>query len=45
MAYFLTAAFDVASDGRLLMTRIVPTAPDDEARLVIVQNWPAAIRK
>ncbi len=35
--------FDVASDGRLLMTRVVPAAPGDEARLMILQNWRAAI--
>ena len=39
--------FDVGPDGRMLMTRVVPAAPGDEARVVIVQNWPAsmAIRK
>jgi hypothetical protein len=39
------AAFDVAPDGRLLTTRILPTAPGDEARLVLLQNWKGAIRK
>ena len=37
--------FDVGPDGRLLMTRAVPSAPGDEARLMILQNWPASIRK
>ena len=37
--------FDIASDGRLLMTRIAPTAPGDEARLVLLQNWIGAIKK
>ena len=39
------SGFDVAADGRLLMTRVAPTAPGDEARLVLIQNWPGAIKK
>jgi hypothetical protein len=36
--------FDVASDGRLLMTRIAPSAPGDEVRLVLLQNWLATVK-
>ena len=36
---------DVAPDGRLLMSRAAPLAPGDEARIVLLQNWPAAIGK
>jgi hypothetical protein len=39
------AAFDTAPDGRLLVTRRVPPAPGDETRLVLLQNWQAAIRR
>jgi hypothetical protein len=35
--------FDIGPDGRLLMTRTVPSAPGDEPRLMIVQNWPASM--
>ena len=38
-------AFDVAADGRLLMTRRAGASPGDEARVVFVQNWVAAIIK
>jgi hypothetical protein len=38
------SGFDVAADGRLLMTRVVPAAPGDEVRLVLLQNWMRAIR-
>ena len=38
------SGFDVARDGRLLMTQVLPTAPGDEARLVLLQNWPMAVR-
>jgi hypothetical protein len=37
--------FDVAADGRLLMTRKAPAAPGDEGRAVLRQNWPATISK
>ena len=37
--------FDTASDGRLLMTRRVPIAPGDEARMTLIQNWQGAIKK
>jgi hypothetical protein len=37
------SGFDVAADGRLLMTRVVPAAPGDDARLVLLQNWPGVI--
>ena len=39
------SGFDVAPDGRLIMSRAAPLAPGDEARIVLLQNWPAAIRK
>ena len=39
------SGFDVAPDGRLIMSRAVPVAPGDEARIVLLQNWPAAIRQ
>jgi hypothetical protein len=38
------SGFDVARDGRLLMTQVLLTAPGDEARLVLLQNWPMAAR-
>ena len=34
--------FDVAEDGRLLMTRWADPQPGDEARVVLLQNWLAA---
>jgi hypothetical protein len=34
--------FDVAEDGRLLMTRRADPQPGDEARVVLMQNWLAA---
>jgi hypothetical protein len=37
--------FDVAKDGRLLTTRRADPQPGDEARIVLMQNWQAAIRK
>ena len=39
------ALFDVAKDGRLLTTRRADPQPGDEARVVLMQNWLAAIRK
>jgi hypothetical protein len=39
------SGFGVAPDGRLIMTRSAPPAPGDEARLVLLQNWPASIKK
>jgi hypothetical protein len=39
------SGFDVGPDGRLMMTRVAPSAPGDEARLLLLQNWPASIRK
>ncbi len=38
-------SFDEAADGRLLMTRRADPLPGDAARVVLVQNWLAAIRK
>jgi len=38
-------SFDVAADGRLLMTRRADPLPGDEARVMLIQNWLAAIRK
>ena len=35
-------SFDVAEDGRLLMTRRADPQPGDEARVVLMQNWLAA---
>jgi serine/threonine-protein kinase len=37
--------FDIAPDGRLIVTRRVPVGPDDDARMVLTQNWFAAIKK
>jgi hypothetical protein len=39
------SGFDVAPDGRLIMTRPAPPVPGDEARLVLLQNWPASIKR
>ncbi len=39
------SGFDVAPDGRLLMSQLLPSTPGDEARLVLLQNWPGAVRK
>ncbi len=39
------SGFDVAPDGRLIISRAAPPAPGDGARIVLLQNWPAAIRK
>ena len=38
-------SYDVAADGRLLMTRRADSLPGDEARVVLMQNWLAAIGK
>ena len=38
-------AVETASDGRLLMTRRVPTPPSDQARLMLLQNWMGGLRK
>jgi hypothetical protein len=32
-------SFDVAKDGRVLMTRRTDPQPGDEARVVLMQNW------
>jgi hypothetical protein len=37
--------FDVAKDGRILMTRRADAQPGDEARVVLMENWQAALRK
>jgi Tol biopolymer transport system component len=37
--------FDVSADGRLLITRRADSQPGDEARVVLMQNWQATIRK
>ena len=39
------SGFDIGADGRLIMTRAAPTAPGDEERLVVLQNWIGAIKK
>jgi Tol biopolymer transport system component len=38
-----STAYDVARDGRVLMTRRLATAAGETSRLVLVQNWPAAL--
>ena len=38
-------AFDVAADGRILIIRPAPQAPGDAARMVLLQNWRAAVRR
>ena len=38
-------SFDVASDGRILMPRNAAPLPGDEARQVLLQNWPTAVRR
>jgi len=38
------SGFDVAADGRLLMTRSAPPAEGDEPRAVLRQNWMAALK-
>jgi Tol biopolymer transport system component len=38
------SSFAVASDDRLLMTRVAPPAPGDAARMVLLQNWRGAMR-
>ena len=37
--------FAPAPGGRLLMARRVPSAPADEARTVLIQNWVGAIKR
>ena len=39
------SGFDVAADGRLLMTRVAPAAPGEQARTVLLQNWMGSIGK
>jgi hypothetical protein len=39
------SGFDVAADGRLLMTRNAPQTEDDEPRAVLRQNWMAALAR
>jgi Tol biopolymer transport system component len=39
------SAFAVATDGRLLMTRVAPRSPGDAARMVLLQNWRAAVAR
>jgi hypothetical protein len=39
------SGFDIAGDGRLLMTRKAPAATGDEGRAVLRQNWMAAVSK
>jgi Tol biopolymer transport system component len=36
-------SFAVASDDRILMTRVAPASPGSTARLVLLQNWRAAM--
>jgi len=38
-------SFAPAPDGRLLMERKLPSAPGDEARTMLIQNWVGAIKK
>jgi hypothetical protein len=36
-------SFATGADGRLLMRRVAPQSPgDDAARMVLLQNWTAA---
>ena len=35
--------FAVGADDRLLMTRVAPQSPGDLARMVLLQNWRAAV--
>jgi hypothetical protein len=37
--------FDVARDGRFLRSRVVAPGAGDARRLVLVQNWTAAMGK
>jgi serine/threonine-protein kinase len=39
------AGYDVAADGRFLMSRAIAPAPGEGQRLVLVQNWLAAMKK
>jgi hypothetical protein len=39
------SSFDVALDGRLLMTRRAPQDEGDERRAVLRQNWVAAVAR
>jgi len=41
----LMSSFDVAADGRLLMTRRAPQDEGDERRAVLRQNWVAAVAR
>ena len=41
----LMSSFDVALDGRLLMTRRAPQDEGDERRAVLRQNWVAAVAR
>jgi hypothetical protein len=38
-------SFAAAKDDRLLMARIAALSPGDAARMVLLQNWPAAARR
>jgi hypothetical protein len=39
-------AFEVSPDGkRFLMTKPVVQSPGDESRLVLMQNWTAALKR
>ena len=39
----LNAAFAVGADDRILMMRVAPQSPGDAARMVLLQNWRAAV--
>ena len=39
----LNSSFAVGADDRLLMTRVAPMSPGDAARMVLLQNWRAAV--
>lgn len=35
----------LAADGRILMSRVSIAAAGDAARMILLQNWPAAVRR
>jgi hypothetical protein len=41
----IVSGYDVAPDGRLLLWKPAPVPPEAATRLIVVQNWRAAIRK
>jgi Tol biopolymer transport system component len=39
------SSYDVAPDGRFLMRKPIAPGPGEGTRMVLVQNWPAAVEK